>query len=90
MNDYKWMAQDSSGSVYLYKHEPIDILETSGVFEYGDNIHPTDVKIIFLGYIRDHTYKNWRNSKIDLTKNGYKIENGILYPADLPKDEDAS
>lgn len=76
MKKYRWIAQDSDGSIYKYKEKP----------EEGITIfHGTEGKLVVNQNI---DVPNWRDSLIDRTIHDYKIEYGIFIRVDKkPKPE---
>ena len=72
MKKYRWIAQDSDGSIYKYKEKPS---EGETVFYGAEDKLVIDQNI---------DLPNWRKSLIDRTKHDYKIKDGLLVRVDKP------
>jgi len=70
---YRWIAQDSDGSVYKYKEKPEEGIT---IFHGAEDKPIIDQEI---------NVPNWRESLIDRKKHDYKIEDGILIRVDKPE-----
>lgn len=69
MKKYNWVAQDRSGSVYLYKTKP------EVARRYWWVLDQRDLQMICHALSE---VPNWKESLIDLSKNDYIIKDGIL------------
>lgn len=69
MEDYKYIAQDFGGKIHIFHFSPYTGSKHDEWFGHGD-------RYLFLFNGKENP--EWKETLVDLSKDNYKIENGIL------------